>query len=552
MPYSNSSAILIGVLFFTVLVAPPTGIARQVGVLANVGEEKITFEDLENFANSLPEGYSQSKTGFAADSLLLESLIDRTVLIKEAQSVGIANEPWLDEKTGRYEREQILLVYKRREVNGKVKITEEDLLQQFRMSGRDRALRIAGILVETEEEATQLRNEILSGADFSRLARERSLYEETREQGGDMGRYLRKDEISGFLEEAVFALKPGEITQPLRFLYEKKWRYTIIKLLDEIPVPLSDVEDRVAEEVFGRKRFERQQALSDSLKSAYDIRLHSENMEAFLGSNGMSEADFADLGKQPLGSYRGGQVTVNDFLRFVPEGKRDPSRIKTVESFADFLVEFVIPTQLFIEEARAAGMHNAPDILQKVEAERFSAMLDTLRVRGVDRLVAVSDDEVRSFYRSNPELFMSLEELVVNEVLLGSLDEARWVRERAEAGDSMEKLAKEYTLREEMADHGGELKISKYSHHRQLYEAAKKSGTDPGSVHGPVKTGEGFSVFKVRERTESTLKPLNLFEYRRAKAFVKIRKRKLAYVEFVRELRSKYDVAAFHDRLRDL
>ena len=367
-----------------------------------------------------------------------------------------------------------------------------------------------------------------------------------------MGRYLRKDEISGFLEEVVFALKPGEITQPLRFLYEKKWRYTIIKLLDEIPVPLSDVEDRVAEEVFGRKRVERQQALSDSLKSVYNVRLHSDNMEAFLGSDGMSEADFADLGGLPLGSYRGGQITVNDFWRFVPEGKRDPSRFKSVDSFAGFLLEVVIPTELFIEEARAAGVHNTAEILEKVEAERFSAMLDTLRIRGVDRLVAVSDEEVRSFYRSNPELFMSLEELVVNEALLGSLDEARWVRERAEAGDSMEKLAKEYTLREEMADHGGELKISKYSHHRQLYEAAKKSGTEPGSVHGPVKTGEGYSVFRVRERTESTLKPLNYFEYRRAKAFVKIRKRKLAYVKYVRELRNKYDVATFHDRLGEL
>ena len=444
--------------------------------MANVGEEKVTIEDLRSFANSLPQSFSQSKSGFAADSLLLESLIDRTVLIKEAERLGISNEPWLDEMIGRYEREQILLVYKRREVNRKVEITEEDLLQQFRLSGRDRALRIAGILVETEEEATQLRNEILSGADFPRLAKERSLFEETREQGGDMGRYLRKDEISGFLEEAVFALKPGEITQPLRFLYEKKWRYTIIKLLDEIPVPLSDVEDRVAEEVFGRKRVERQQALSDSLKSVYNVRLHSDNMEAFLGSDGMSEADFADLGELPLGSYRGGQFTVNDFWRFVPQGKRDPSRFKSVDSFAGFLLEVVIPTELFIEEARAAGIHNTAEILERVEAERFSAMLDTLRIRGVDRLVAVSDEEVRSFYSSNPELFMSLEELVVNEVLLGSLDEARWVRERAEAGDSMEKLAKEYTLREEMADHGGELKNQQVQSPQAALRSSKEIG----------------------------------------------------------------------------
>ncbi len=535
---------------FLTLVNPCTPAVGQVAVLATVGQEQIVPEDLRRFASSLPQGFKQSKTGFAADSLLLESLIDRTVLVKEAENAGIDDEPWLDVHMQRYEREQVLLLYKRLEVNGKVEITEEELMAQFKASGRDRALRIAGILVETEEEAAQLRSEILAGADFAQLARERSLYEEARDRGGDMGRYMRKDETSGFLKEAVFALEPGEITQPLRFLYGKKWRYTIIKILDEIPVPLSDVENRVAEQVFGRKRVARQQALSDSLRSEYAPRIHRDNLEAFLGSRGMSVDELKALGKRPLCSYRGGRVTVNDFWMFVPEGKRDPERLKGVDPFADFLLEVVVPSQLFIEEARAAGLYENAKVLAKVEAERYSAMLDTLRIRRVDSQVTVSDDEVRTFYRDHPDLFMSLEELVVNEVLVGSLEEARWIRARAEAGDSMAELAQEYTLHEEMADHDGTVKISKYSHHRQLYEAAK--GADPGSVHGPVKTGEGFSVFKVRERTESTLKPLNQIEYRRAKAFVKIRKRKLAYVEYVRELRGQYEVAVFHDRLRQL
>ena len=523
---------------------------NAVAQLATVGEEEeITVEDLREFADSLPKGFTQGKSGLAADSLLLESLIDRSVLIEEAESAGIANEPWFDVHIGRYEQEQVLLLYKRRQVSEQVVITEEDLLAQLRASGRDRAVRIAGIRVETEEEAAQLRNDILAGADFAQLAGERSLAE-ARDRGGDMGRYMRKDEFSEYLREAVFALEPGEISQPLPVLYGAQWGYAIVKILDEVPVQLSDVEKEVAEEVFGRKRLERQQALGDSLRSEYEPQIHRHNLQTFLDSRGMGAADLADLGERPLCSYRGGRFTVNDYWRFIPESKRIPGKFESVDAFADFLLQIVFPSQFFIEEARTAGLHKTVDILAKVEAKKLSVMLDTLRVRRVERLVTVSDDEVRAFYRDHPELFMTAEELTVNEVLVGSRQKALWIRERVEAGVSIEELAREYTVRGEMGHHDGQLKISKFSRYRQLYEAAK--GSDLGSVHGPVETRGRFSLFKVRERTESTLKPLDRAEFRRARAFVEIRKRKLAYVEFVRDLRDKYEVAVFHDRLGDL
>ncbi len=545
MQRTTSSSIAACVSLVIALTTPPP-VAGQV-VLAEVGGEQVTAGDLRIFTSSFPDGFAAGKSGFAADSLLLESLVDRTALAMEARSAGIADEPWFDDKIARFERQQVLTLYKSREINEKVEMSEEELLNRFRSSGRDRALRLAGILLDTEEEAAQVRSQIMAGADLAQLARERSVYEETRDRGGDLGRYLRKDKTSGFLEEAVFKLKPGEITRPLRFRYKGKWRYAILKILDEIPVPFGDVEGLVTEEVFTSKRIERQQALSDSLFSEYEPRVHKETLESVLRSGG---ADLSALAGQPLCTYRGGLLAVSDFLRFVPEGKRDPKRFKDADSFADFLLDVVMPSQLFIEEAHGAGLHTSPEIRMKVEIEKLATTLDTLRVRKVDRLVSVSDQQARSFYRDHPELFMSPEELVVNEVLVGSAQVARRIRERVEGGDSIEELANDFTLREEMAGHDGQLKISKYSRHRQLYEAAK--GSAPGSLHGPVETGKGFSVFRVRDRKEATLIPLNESEYRRARAFVKIRKRQRAYVDFVRSLRVKYAVRVFHDQLTDM
>ena len=231
-----------------------TGIASAADVvLAEIAGQHVTAEELRDFSKAVEDVRRSGKSDPAPDSLMLESLIDKKLLLKEAEESGIGAEPELLSKLEVFHRQKVLTEYKRQAINRQVEVSEEELLAQQKLGGRDRALRVAGILLETEEEARATRQEILDGADFGELARQRSLYKETRDQGGVVPQYMRFDDTSKFLRK-IFKLQAGEITEPMRFLYEKKWRYTIIKVLDEIPVPLYEVRDVVAEEVYGRKR----------------------------------------------------------------------------------------------------------------------------------------------------------------------------------------------------------------------------------------------------------------------------------------------------------
>ena len=122
-------------------------------VIAQVGATEITLSDLESFGASLPEVYKGEEPGVSSDSLLLESLIDKTVLLQQARAMGIDEEPWFDPTISRFREQRMLILHGQREINAEVVVTEQEILEQYRQTQRDRALRFAGIMLATREEA---------------------------------------------------------------------------------------------------------------------------------------------------------------------------------------------------------------------------------------------------------------------------------------------------------------------------------------------------------------------------------------------------------------
>ncbi len=71
------------------------------------------------------------------------------------------------------------------------------------------------ILLDSEEEAKKVLEELRQGADFAELARKYSKDEETKENGGDLG-WLPKGEMEPAFDAAAFSLKVGEISDVIR------------------------------------------------------------------------------------------------------------------------------------------------------------------------------------------------------------------------------------------------------------------------------------------------------------------------------------------------
>lgn len=82
---------------------------------------------------------------------------------------------------------------------------------------------------EAKARAEELRKQILAGADFATVARENSEHQASAEKGGDLGT-LRKGSLPPNLDKTVFALKPKEVSEPV-----KEGQGYYIFQVDEIP-----------------------------------------------------------------------------------------------------------------------------------------------------------------------------------------------------------------------------------------------------------------------------------------------------------------------------
>ena len=97
------------------------------------------------------------------------------------------------------------------------------------------------ILVADEATATSIIKQLAAGADFATLAAKYSIDTGSKDKGGDLGWFGRGTMVAEF-ENAAFALKIGEISQPVKSTYG----YHVIQVLGHEVRPLSDTDYQTA------------------------------------------------------------------------------------------------------------------------------------------------------------------------------------------------------------------------------------------------------------------------------------------------------------------
>jgi parvulin-like peptidyl-prolyl isomerase len=98
------------------------------------------------------------------------------------------------------------------------------------------------ILIDTQEEAENILVQLNAGADFAVLAGEHSIDATTREAGGDLAWFMRGQLLETAVEDAAFALQPGETSGPVA----STLGYHIVQTLERDPARPLSAETRQA------------------------------------------------------------------------------------------------------------------------------------------------------------------------------------------------------------------------------------------------------------------------------------------------------------------
>lgn len=134
----------------------------------------------------------------------------------------------------------------RRILEPRVKVTDDEVKQYFEANqaafDQPEQVRASHILVPTKAEADEIMKQLKAGADFAKLAKERSADTGSKNAGGDLG-YFGKGVMVPEFEKAAFSLKVGELGGPVK----SEYGYHIIKVTDHKAAKKATLEEKKAD-----------------------------------------------------------------------------------------------------------------------------------------------------------------------------------------------------------------------------------------------------------------------------------------------------------------
>src|SRR4051794_14979530 len=184
-------------------------------VLAKVNGSEIRQSDVAIAEEELGPSLAQMDPATKKDNVLA-FLIDMKIVAKEAEDKKVADRD--DFKTRLAFARNRLLMDNLLATEGKAATTDENMKKVY----EDAAKQISGeqevharhILVETEEQAKKIEDDLKKGADFAELAKKESK-DPGASDGGDLG-FFTKDQMVPEFSTVAFTLEPGKVSDPVK------------------------------------------------------------------------------------------------------------------------------------------------------------------------------------------------------------------------------------------------------------------------------------------------------------------------------------------------
>ncbi len=216
-------------------------------VVAIVNGKTLKRSDVIASAQSLPPQYrNQIDAYFPA---LVDRLIDMTLMTDEGRKQKLQDDPEVKKIMAAYEDQAIREVLLHRALAGKV--TDADLKKKYdemvKAMKPQEEVRASHILVPTEDEAKAIIKELEGGADFAKLAKEKSK-DPGASNGGDLGYFSDGDMVPEFWA-AASKLNKGEYTKaPVKTQFG--WHVILVTDKRTKPAPTFDqVKDQLEQEL---------------------------------------------------------------------------------------------------------------------------------------------------------------------------------------------------------------------------------------------------------------------------------------------------------------
>jgi peptidyl-prolyl cis-trans isomerase C len=214
--FGLASATVAGCLAMVLLAGLPARAAEDANpVLAKVNGAEIRQSDVALAEEELAPSLAQMDPATKKENILA-FLIDMKIVAKAAEAKKIEDRD--DFKARLAFTRNRLLMDNLLAVEGKAATTDEAMKKVYEDASKqitgEQEVHARHILVETEDEAKAVEEELKKGADFAELAKKKSK-DPGASDGGDLG-FFTKDQMVPEFSTVAFALEPGKVSDPVK------------------------------------------------------------------------------------------------------------------------------------------------------------------------------------------------------------------------------------------------------------------------------------------------------------------------------------------------
>ncbi|MDW7668442.1 MAG: peptidylprolyl isomerase [Bacillota bacterium] len=242
-------------------------------VLAKVNGRKITENDLEKVLNSLPQQQAMQMQGEEGKKRLLNELIAGEMFYLDAVENELDKEEEF-QSILKETKENLLQRYAVQKVMEDVDVKDEEIKETYNQN-KDKFMdqeKVSAkhVLVDDEDKAKEIKEEIDNGMDFSDAAAKYSSCPSSK-KGGRLGEFSRGQMVPEF-EDVAFSMEEGEISDPVK----SQFGYHIIQLDEKIPAKQKtyyEVENQIKQELLQQKQFQVYNDNVQKLKGKYNVEM---------------------------------------------------------------------------------------------------------------------------------------------------------------------------------------------------------------------------------------------------------------------------------------
>lgn len=292
-------ALLMSLIFILILLA---SCSSKKDIVATVNGQNITtteykwaFDQVKKQIESSPQysndiwnqDYQGKKFIDVVKENVLDNLVLQTLLLQEAKKQNITvtdkeitdeynNEKQTNKDITKDKVKDYLVINKLLDKYTKdVKVTVDEEQKYYNDNkSQFEVVKASHILVSDEKTANEIYDKLMKGADFATLAKQYSIDPGSKDKGGELGEFPRGVMVPEF-DKAVFALKKGEISKPVKTQYG----YHIIKSEGITEKSFDEVKGSIEQYLLNNKKNEVLQAKYSELEKAAKIEKFPQNIK---------------------------------------------------------------------------------------------------------------------------------------------------------------------------------------------------------------------------------------------------------------------------------